>query len=205
MSKGISLCLTGQLDEALEAERRALRLLSVETPRIYYLGALTNIAGILAYGTDEHCRLALLYLERFGEQLQGVANVRAVRVRLSWTKGLILARLGERHRAFQILRKARAALLRMRQDIEYIAISADIARLYCDTEKYHLIAGIIGDCLTRLDNVLGTRKLLKQVLYFAERHLIETREATVALRDAIESSIPCLLDPKAPSEVFSSP
>ncbi|MCP3995579.1 MAG: tetratricopeptide repeat protein [bacterium] len=205
VSRGISLCLTNRIDEALEDERTALTLLSLETPSIYHLGALTNIAGILAYGTDEHCRLALSYLEMFEGQLAGVPGATAVRVRLSWAKGLILARLGERKRGLQMLRKARAALFRNRHDVEFIAISADIARLYCDTEKYHLIVGIVRDCLQRLDDVLGTRKLLKKVLYYSERHLIETRDAAISLRSAIEAPIPCLLEVKTPSEAFSAP
>ncbi len=205
VARGISLCLTNHIDEALEDERTALTLLSLESPTIYQLGALTNIAGVLAHGTDEHCRLAFSYLETFEKQLESVPHVTAVRVRLSWAKGLILARLGERKRGLQMLRQARTAFLRIRRDVEYIAITADISRLYCDTEKYHLIARLINDCLQSIGDVLSTRLLLEKILFFAERHLIETRAATIELRNAIGAPIPCLLDVKAPSEAFSAP
>ncbi len=204
--RGVVHCLQGKTDAALEDEKRALRLLSPSTtPPFYYASALTNIAAILAKGEERHFEHASGYLETFRSQLSGIKGFTAVRLRLSWTHGLILGRLGERKRALQMLRKARTRLLNTRQDAEVLAITADIGRLYCETDKFHNLADLIRDSLVTLGDACGTRSLLQNVLHAAERELAETREHVTRLRAAVAVSVPSLFDAGPTLETIAAP
>ena len=125
--RGVAWWRLGKIDAALEDERRAITLLSPDTPEFFYLAALTNTCAFLATGEDRHFVNAESFLDQFHRFLAGRSNVTAVRVRLSWTRGLVLARLGQRKRALQMLRKARKRFLNTRQDAEAVAITADIS------------------------------------------------------------------------------
>ena len=194
VSRGISLWKLNCIDEALDHERKALRLLSPNTPIVYHSAALANIVGFLATTKDaryfahaDRCCVEVRTL------FAGRDGFTAVRVRLRWAHGLILARLGKRKQGLQMLRKVRKALMRARQDAEVVAITADISRLYCDTQKYHLIVSIVNETLSKLGDVLGTRALLEKIAYAAQREMAETRHHVVRLRDAITTSMPSLL------------
>ncbi len=192
VSRGVAWWKLGDIDAALEDERRALELLAPDTPEFYYLAALTNSAAFLATGEDEHFAQAEPFLNELRARLIGLRGITAVRICLSWIHGLVLARLGERKRALQMLRKARARLLRRRQDAEVVAITADIATLYCDTARFRYIVDLTRDCLSRLGDVSGTRPLLEKVLQAAERELDDTRRRLAELRDAVGVSMPTL-------------
>ncbi len=203
VSRGVALWRLNRIDEALHDEHRALPLLSPQTPIIYHLGVLTNITACLATGSEEHFSRASDYCIEFRNYLAGLNGLTSFRVRLSWTHGLVLARLGERKRGLQMLRKARKALIHARQDSEVVAITADISKLYCDTRKYRFIAEMMRELLAKLGDVSNTRPLLKKTLYMAERELAETSDYVIELRAAVCSSIPCLLD--ASADAFSTP
>lgn len=204
ISRGGALWKLGETDAALDDERKALKLLAPNTPEFFYLGALTNIAAFLATGEDRHFSEAEPFLNGLRTQLIGMQDVTAVRICLSWTHGLVLGRIGERKRALQMLRKARQRLLQRRQDAEVVAITADIANLYCDTSRYRYIADLVRDCLVRLGDVSGTKPLLGKVLQAAERELAETREILVELREAVSVSVPSL-SRHPPLEAIAAP
>ncbi len=195
ISRGITLWCLGKTDDALDDERRALQLLAPETPRFFYAAALTNTARILARGEEKHFVLAETYLDAVRDQLAGMDDMTAVRILLSWTHGLILVRMGERKRGLQMLRKARARLVKRRQDAEVVAITADISDFYCDTRMFRYIKELIQDCLENLRDVSGTRSLLEKVLRAADRELDETREHLTELRAAVTVSMPALNKP----------
>lgn len=197
ISRGIALWRLGKIDDALDNERRALQLLAPDTPEFFYLAALTNTAAFLVTGEERHFIQAEPFLNRVRDRLAGIDDMTAVRICLSWIHGLVLARLGERKRALQMLRKVRARLLRRRQDADVVAVTADISNLYCDTRRFRYIKELTLDCLARLRNVSGTRPLLKRVLRDAERELDETRQRLAELRDAVSVAVPTLY--KAPS------
>ncbi len=104
-------------------------------------------------------------------------------------------RMGERKRGLQMLRKARARLVKRRQDAEVVAITVDISEFYCDTKMFRYIKELIQDCLENLRNVSGTRPLLEKVLRAADRELDETREHLTELRAAVTVSMPALNKP----------
>ncbi len=206
VSRGIALWKLDRIDEALEDEREALRLFSSETPTVYHSAALANIVAFLATAKDErHFALAERCCHEVRILLAGRDGFTAVRIRLRWAHGLILARLGERKRGLQMLRKVRKAILRSRQDAEVVAITADISQLYCETEKYHLIVDIVNETLARLGDVLGTQPLLEKIVYAAQRELAETRLYVGRLREAIVTSMPCLLAADDSVEVAVAP
>ncbi len=194
ISRGIALWRLGKIDDALGDERRALQLLAPDTPEFFYLAALTNTAAFLVMGEDRHFAEAEPSLKTLRDHLAGIDGMTAVRIYLRWIHGLVLARLGERKRALQMLRKVRARLLHRRQDAEVIAVTADISNLYCDTKMFRYIKEIIRDCLAVLGNVSGTRPLLEGVLEAAERELDETRTRLVELREAVSVSVPALYE-----------
>ncbi len=192
VSRGVAWWKLGEIDAALSDERRALHLLVPPTPELFYLAALTNQAAFLATGEQRHFVQAEPFLSGVRGQLAGIRGITAVRIVLSWIHGLVLARLGDRQRALQMLRNTRSRLLRRRQDAEVVAITADISNLYCDTRKYRSIVDLVSDSLSRLGDVSGTRVLLKNVLAAAERELDETRRRLAEVRNAVAVSVPTL-------------
>ena len=192
ISKGIALWKLERTKEAIEQQRVALRLLAPDTPEVYHLAALTNIGYFLATGSGELLAPAEKYCSELRLYMVGREGFTSVLVRLRWTHGLILARLGERKRGLQMLRKARKALMRVRQDEEVIAITADITGLYCDTNRYHLIVDLMTDTLAKLGDALGNRSLLEAILSKAGRELAETRLYIGKLRETVTVSVPSL-------------
>jgi tetratricopeptide (TPR) repeat protein len=192
IARGVAWWKLGEVDAALEDERRALQLLADTTPEFFYRGGLTNQAAFLATGDERHFVQAEPYLNGLRDRLAGIRGITSVRIMLSWIHGLVLARLGERQRALQMLRKTRLRLLRKRHDAEVIAITADIAGLYCETGKFRLIVDLASDTLSCLGDVSGTRSLLKHILKAAERELDETYRRLTELRRVVTVSIPPL-------------
>ncbi len=204
VSKGISLWRLDRIYEALEHERAALRMLAPDTPTVYHVAALTNTAQFLVAANEEEFAFADEYCIEFRDYLAGREGFTFVRVRLSWSHGLILLRLGERKRGLQMLRKARKALMRARHDAEVIAITADIIYAYCDSAKYHFIVEIINDTIEKLGNVQGARALLEKILHAADWKLEETREHSSRLRKTVNVSVPFLLSADT-KEAFLAP
>ena len=202
ISRGVAWWKLGEIDAGLEDERQALRLLAPTTPDLFTLAALTNQAAFLATGEDKHFIQAEPFLNGLRARLVGIRGITSVRIALSWIHGLVLARVGERQRALQMLRKTRSRLLRRRQDAEVVAITADIASLYCDTGKYRCIVELVGDSLSRLGDVSGAHALEK-VLNAAELELDETRRRVAELRNAVTVPIPTLTIPPTLASVVA--
>ncbi len=205
VSRGISLWKLDRAEEATEQQRVALCLLAPDTPEVYHLAALTNIGIFLAREGKEHLVAAEKYCAEFRQYMAGREGFSSVVVRLRWTHGLILTRLGERKRGLQMLRKARKALMRARQDEEVIAITADITRLYCDTNKYHLIVDLMSDTLAKLGDALGTRPLLETIRAKAGRELAETRLYIAKLRESVTVAVPSLLGVDTAGDAVCAP
>ncbi len=205
ISKGISLWKLDRTEEAIEQQRVALRLLAPDTPEVYHLAALTNIGYFLAKGSEEYLVPSERYCAEFREYMAGREGFGSVVVRLRWTHGLILARLDERKRGLQMLRKARKALIRARQDEEVIAITADITGLYCDTNKYHLIVDLMTDTLAKLGDALGKRPLLETILAKAGRELAETRLHIARLRESVTVAVPSMLGVDTAGDAVCAP
>ena len=137
--RGTGFWALGQIEEALRDEKKGLRLLTTDSPSRYYIAAMVNIACFLAdprAGVDEDVLLAryseaLDYLQLVREDLKGEKRRHErVRVILRWIEGLIYAKKGERRTAFRLLTSARNGVLRLNMKSEYLAISADLAKLY---------------------------------------------------------------------------
>ncbi|MCP4549749.1 MAG: hypothetical protein GY835_25115 [bacterium] len=204
VSRGISHFYLVGVDEALADEDRALQLLSSETPQIFHLAALNNIAGFLALGDERHFSRVSQHLANFREKLKGVDGFSSVRVRLRWIDGLVLARIGEYRRAIQMLENAQGALLRLRQDPEVVAISADLSRLYYEKENYRAINRVASKCLRTIDVQGKVRSLLERLASFAARETKRTLDVITSLRAAVDVPVPCLIEAaKAPK--FTNP
>ncbi|MCP4556341.1 MAG: hypothetical protein GY836_13045 [Herbaspirillum sp.] len=193
VSRGISHFYLASVDAALADEDRALQLLSSESPQIYHLAALNNIAGFLALGDDHHFFRASQHLASFRETLKGVVGFSSVRVRLRWIDGLILARLGDYRPAVQMLENAQGALIRLRQDPEVVAISADLAMLYHERSNYPAIVRIANNCLRTLPVCGKVRALLAKLARSAARETKRTLKIITALRCAVDVPVPCLI------------
>lgn len=206
VNRGVSLKYLNRAEEAMDSQYRALRLLDHRSPERFHLAALTNIAFILVDSDMASIQRAEYFIQQFRGKLKGVKNFTVVRVKLRWIHGLVCARLGERKRALQMLRKVKKSLIKLRQDNDAIAISADISALYCDTSKYHLISEVIRDSLSKLGSAVGDQveALLTDVQKAAQRETAETRELILALRQKVNASIPCILVQEMPRN-FASP
>ncbi len=176
--------------DALEDERNGLALFSDKAPSRYYIAGMVNMAAIL-----------IEYNQQFGKALsclQGVRNSlkgqkekhERVRVILRWIEGLIFAKIGRRKDSFRRLFSARNGIERLGLHSEYIAISADISKLYkTGTPRTNddQVIEIATQCLEKGQPTGIERRILKKLCLFPELPVIDS------LRAAASSRVPALL------------
>ncbi len=188
----------GNLKQAVDDERNALKLLSINTPQVFHLAALTNMGCALVYGTDEHFLEAATAFSSFEDRLKGVSGFTEIRQNLRWLDGLVLARLDHRRRALAKLRNVRSSLISAQFADDAVAITADISALYGETKRYQKIADITDECLAELRLEEDTKNNLEDLLLFARRETSRVFEYIVKIRLRLNVAIPFILEPICP-------
>lgn len=198
--RGTGLWLQGQTDEALQDERKGLELFTRDkTPSRYYLAGMVNIATFLAHpkeGLDkefeiQRCEEAQRQLSMIRQELKGGKRQHeVVRVILRWIEGLICAKQEERRKAFRLLISARKGLERLGLRSEYLAVSADLAKLYkVGTPRMNdeQVIEIAEECLRKVRVTDKERDVLSRLCQFPQK-------ATIGeLRQAAACRVPVLI------------
>ena len=188
--RGTVLDAMGRYEEALDDERSALELFSSEAPSRYYIAGMVNMAAILVNFQQKYDEaLECLQIVRNSIKDQKGRHER-VRVILRWIEGLLFAKLGRRRDAFKRLFSARNGIERLGLRSEYIALSADISKLYkTGTSRVNddQVIEIATDCLERWEPTKKERRFLKKLCLFPEPAVIDS------LRQAVSCRVPALL------------
>ncbi len=198
--RGTGLWLQGRTDEALRDERKGLDLFTKDkTPSRYYIAGMVNITTFLADPKEElneplkerRSEEAIQHLAVIREQLKGgKRRHEAVRVILRWIEGLICATRGRRRQAFRFVISARRGLKRLGLRSEYIAASADLAKLYktgTPRRNDDQVIKIAAECLEEVRTTDKEKKLLQQICFDPQIATIEK------LREATACRVPALL------------
>ncbi len=176
--------------EALEDERNGLALFSGQTPSRYYIAGMVNIAAILVE-FDQQYEEALACLQNVRDSLKGVKEKHErVRVILRWIEGLIFAKIGRRRDAFRRLFSARNGLERLGLQSEYIAVAADISKLYktgTPRSNDDQVIEVATQCLKKGRPTKTERRILEKLCLFPELPTIER------LREIATCRTPALL------------
>ncbi len=188
--RGALLDAMGRYAEALDDERNGLALLSDKVPPRYYIAGMVNMAAVLV--NSEQYDDALACLQKVRESLKGQwGKYERVRVILRWIEGLIFAKIGRRRDAFKRLFSARNGIVRLGLHSEhYIAISADISKLYkIGTPRANddQVIEIATECLNGVHTTSEEEKLLKELCFDPQVATIEK------LREVAGCRVPSLL------------
>ena len=188
--RGAVLDAMGRYREALEDEQNGLALFSSNAPSRYYIAGMVNMAAILVNFQENYAEaLACLQHVRHAIKGQKLKHER-VRVTLRWIEGLILAKMGQRRRAFKRLLSAQNGLERLGLHSEYIALAADISKLYLtDTPRSNddQVIEIALQCLEHGKPTKAERRILEQLCITPNVVAIEN------LRQIVTCRVPALL------------
>ncbi len=197
--RGIAHFYLGDLDQALDDVGAALRLLSLHTPRPYFMDAIAMVGCFLQpSGERRHYEVALAHLMAFRDRLKGIRDPSwlEVRDRLRWVLALIDAWIGHPRRARACLERLRAKHIKHSPHRYALAIAVDEALVYClHLPDVHIrsIRGILAACKRQLK----LEPEIKRHLRKAARELGQTswraREILVALRRSFIVPVPGLL------------
>ena len=197
--RGIAHLYLGSRSRALDDAGEALRLLSLETPRGYFMDAVAMVGCFLQHGAERrHYQAARAHLDAFRDRLKGIKDKDwlEVRDRLRWVLALIDAWLGHPRRARACLERVRAKHIRHSPHRYALAIAVDEALVYClHLPEVHIrsIRAILAACKRDLKLEPEIRQNLRQ----AARRLGETswraREILVGLRRSFLVPVPGLL------------
>ena len=188
--RGTVLDAMGRHAEALADERKGLTLFSGKAPSRYYIAGMVNTAAILTNFRQQYDE-ALTCLVVVRESIKGQkGKYERVRVILRWIEGLIFAKIGRRRLAFKRLFSARNGIRRLGLRSEFIALSADISKLFkIDTPRTNddQVIEIATVCLKEGQPTAKERRLLEELCIVPEVDVIDR------LRRAASCQVPALL------------
>ncbi len=121
----------GYRRRALDDSGGALHELSLDSPRGLFLDSIALLAVYLRGGGLADDKVALKYLKRFQKRIQGVRHWQDVRTRVRWTEAHVQARLGNVHRAQQLMASALGDLLENGLTREAVNGTLDFGQLKC--------------------------------------------------------------------------
>lgn len=182
--RGTVLDAMGRYPEALADEKNGLALFSPDTPSRYYIAGMVNMAAVLL--NFEQYDEALSCLGKVRNTLKGTKRRHErVRVILRWIEGLIFAKQGRRGDAFKRLFSARNGIERFGFRSEYIAISADISKLYkTGTPRTNddQVIEIAEECLEHWRPTKAERPILERLCLFPRVDVIDRLRQTASCR-----------------------
>ncbi len=129
--RAIAYYHAGHRGRALADARRTLELMSLSSPRGYFLDTAAFIAVYLRGGDLDQDRLAAQSLSDFGQRIKGRRGWRNMRTRSNWTQAHIDARLGNLKYAHRHFEGAWGQLLENGLPREATACTLDRCILLC--------------------------------------------------------------------------
>ncbi len=152
--RGIAYHHDGQRARAIRDAGRPLLVLSLDSPRGFFLDCLALLAIYVGGGGIEDDRVALDYLERFLLRSRGIRRWQDVRARAAWVAGHLYARIGDMRRALDRFETALGKLLTDGLAREIVAVTIDAAQLRSRhaaplDDSLRMASGAIDRCLDR--------------------------------------------------------
>ncbi len=187
--RGIAYHFLGDCGRALEAAGAALALLSLSSPRGYFLDAVAFLACFVEHNKERRFdQQALAVVDRFLERIEGLRRWEEVCDRVRWVEGQLHARLGHPRRAHRRLERARKAHVKRAPHHWALAIGIDEASFFARRTRpelyYRSTRRILNACASelKLDAELSNRlgrlsQLLKEEPYYADTYLSQFRRS----------------------------
>ena len=195
--RGIAYLYLGDRDQALADVGEALRLLSLDTAKGYFMDAIAMVGCFLQRSAERrHYEVALAHLAAFRDRLKGLKGWQEVLDRLRWVAAQIEAWLGHPRRARRRLESVRAKHLVHSPHRYALAIAVDEALIYClhlPRVHIHSIRGILTACKQQLKLEPELRKILSAAATELGKTDWRAREILVALRQSFVVPVPGLL------------
>lgn len=141
----------GQRDLALSDAERVLELLSLDSPRGYFLDIVAITAVYNRGGAPRHDAWSLEMLDRFEERILQL-RWKGARTRTHWVQAHLHARLGNIPRAMELLEMACGKLMKDGLPREIVAAVIDLVQLKCRPSNL------------RQDNLRSARQWLERCL-----------------------------------------
>ena len=200
---GISHYYLGQRDKALGDELRVLATLALASPRGYFLDALAMLAVFLRGAELRHDRHVLKGLARFRKRIEHLRGWRRVRSCLRWVEGQLIGRLGDATESIRRLDGVRRYLLEAGPIRQAIAVTLDVAMLYCRHDfgdNHRPVKSMLNACLSQLppeEKATGEQALLRvgldRVLEAVDYSLDDGFDALVDFRSSFVVPVPGIL------------
>ena len=195
--RGIAHHYLGHRGQALGDAGEALRLLSLATPRGYFMDTIAFV-GCFLQNCDErrHYEAALACLTHFRERLKGRKGWNEVRDRLRWVLAQVEAWLGHPRRARATLERTRSNHLKHSPHRYALAIAIDEALIYCMyLPDVHIrsIQRILKSCKQHLKLEADIRRNLRQAARKLGQQRLYARQILVSLRRSFIVPVPGLL------------
>lgn len=159
--RAISYHFAGDRDLALADAGRTLRLLSLDSPKGYFLDTIACMAVFIGGGGLRHDATALGHLDELRARLHGRDGWNGVHTRAFWARGHFHARQGDVRRADVCLETALERLSAKGLDREVLAASLDRAQLRCRPAEV-LRSDNLTVARTTLGKCLRTRPGLRE-------------------------------------------
>ena len=195
--RGIAHFFLKDRDQALADIGEALRLLSLETAKGYFMDAIAMVGCFLERSKERrHFETALALLVAFRDRLKGQKGWQEVLDRLRWVSAQIDAWLGRPRRARARLERVRAKHVKHSPHRYALAIAVDEALIYClHLPRVHIrsIRGILTACKQQLQLEPEIRKILSIAATELGKTDWHAREILVALRQSFVVPVPGLL------------
>lgn len=196
--RSVALYFCGQPDLALEDIERVLELISVDSPRGYFLDAVAFIAVYLRGAGPSHAARGLEVLERFLERIHKLPWKDA-RTRTRWVQAHLQARLGNVSRAIELMEMACRALIKDGLAREIVAGVIDLGQLKCrpsNLREDNLASARrwIERCLDKRDDLSEEHRAgLKKILAVFKSHPEDVFDRLGELRQSFVAPVPGLL------------
>ncbi len=118
-------------DRSLRDVGRIFDLLSLSSPRGFFLDAAAFIPIFVAGGDPQHDTLGSNLLDAFDKRIRGLRDWGDMRTRMIWARGHLSARLGDMRSARRQLKAAYVQLLAGGLPREAVAATIDFSQLVC--------------------------------------------------------------------------
>ncbi len=168
----------GYRRRALDDAGCSLQELSTDSPRGLFLDSIALLAVYLRGGGLADDKVALEHLKRFKERIVGVRHWQDVRTRVRWTEAHIEARLGNVHRAQQLMKCALDDLLVSGLTREAVNGTLDFGQLKCRSSEP--LDREVEDTLKAIETCLAKRADLTE----------ENRRQLVEIKDTVLPRFP---------------
>ncbi|MEM7585407.1 MAG: hypothetical protein AAF560_18605 [Acidobacteriota bacterium] len=202
--RAIASYFLGRRGRALKDARRTLELMSLSSPRGYFLDTAAFLAIYLRGGGPQEDQLAKDALIAFNQRIKGHRGWQEMHVRSLWARAHIEARLGDYRYAHRHLDSVWSHLIEFGPPREAAACTLDRCILLCRPsgspggeprgDNIRFAQRLVKRCLrVRPDLAEEIRKGLKSLQRIFARYPEQALKELVACRSAVIASVPSIM------------